>query len=233
MGWPQALSACPSVEASGIGPPSQVIPGRPAWRWRPLPETTSEVWWVVSAQRLTERAPAAARVTPLSRGLWSELSLSRRLRGGGPTRPQGDPAPGRGHHPGPAEHRQGRAPRHAVPTASPPWAPAVWRLSAPCVWGGHRPRLTEDPTQAQGAGLLRPHGEAVTPGDTTGPSREPGQRARPRFLARVSVWLWPSLDCVLYNICFPQHFRSGGWRVARAQPTPAWPEPRATPQPGH
>lgn len=70
----------------------------------------------------------------------------------------------------------------------------------------------------------------VTPDNTTVPSREPGQRARPRFLAPVSVWLWPSLDSVFYNICFPQHFR---WRVAFAQPTPAWPEPRATPQPGH
>lgn len=65
---------------------------------------------------------------------------------------------------------------------------------------------------------------------TTVPSREPGRRARPRFLALVSMRLWPDLDSAFYNICCPLRFCLRSWRMSCAQWTLAWPEPRATPQ---
>lgn len=207
---------------------------RPAWRWRPLPGTTlaAVVGGLHGGDSERQLRPGA----PLrSQGPRAELSLRspRDRRRPEPRQSLRSPGPAEGgRRPGPAEHRQGRAP-------SPPWAPATRRLPAPCVWGG-RPAHRTGPHSGPGRGAssgptagLQPLPLTVTPDPTAGPSRGPGQRPRPRSLAPGSVWLRPSLGSVLDDICFPQHFRPGGWRVARAQPAPAWPAPRATPQPGH
>lgn len=52
---------------------------------------------------------------------------------------------------------------------------------------------------------------------TTVPSREPGRRVRPRFLALVSMRLWPDLDSAFYNICCPLRFCLRSWRMSCAQ----------------